>query len=106
MQKTVSMLVLALFLLTGFVGRAFATELKTVTLDVDGMVCNVCPVTVKKSLQKVDGVTEAKAVYEGNGNGWATVTYDADKTNVEALTQATEKAGYPSSPMMPSASSK
>ena len=42
MQKTVSMLVLGLFLLTGFIGRAFATELKTVTLDVDNMVCNVC----------------------------------------------------------------
>ncbi|MBD3670918.1 MAG: cation transporter [Gammaproteobacteria bacterium] len=75
---------------------AIAGELKTVTLNVEGMTCSVCPITVKKALQSVDGVSEAKAVYEGNGIGFATVSYDAEKTNVEALTAATGNAGYPS----------
>ncbi len=73
-----------------------ANELKTVTLDVDKMTCNVCPITVKKALQKIDGVTEVVAKYEGEGNGWAKVTFDPNKTNIDDLTFATEEAGYPS----------
>lgn len=98
MYKFIRLFVLGLFVLTGSMNLSTAAELKTITLDVDGMTCSVCPITVKKALQKVDGVTEAKAFYEGSGIGWATVTYDAEKTNVKALTGATRDAGYPSRP--------
>lgn len=74
----------------------FAGELKTVTLTVDGMTCGTCPITVKKALRKVDGVTEVVAKYEGKGNGWAKVSFDVSKTDVDDLTFATEEAGYPS----------
>ena len=73
-----------------------AGEMKTITLDVDKMTCNMCPITVKKALKNIDGVTEVVAKYEGKGNGWAKVTYDPSKTNVDDLTFATEEAGYPS----------
>ena len=73
-----------------------AGELKTVTLAVDKMTCNMCPITVKKSLKKIDGVTDVVAKYEGDGNGWAKVTYDSDKATIDDLTFATEEAGYPS----------
>ncbi|MCF6338685.1 MAG: cation transporter [Gammaproteobacteria bacterium] len=73
-----------------------AGELKTVTLSVDKMTCNLCPVTVKKALRKIDGVREVNAKYEGDGMGWATVTYDAAKVKTDDLTVATEQAGYPS----------
>jgi len=98
MHRLVKLLVLSLSVIIGGMNTASATELKTITLSVEGMTCPVCPITVKKALKKVDGVTEASASFEGNGIGWATVTYDADKTNVEALTEATEDAGYPSHP--------
>lgn len=75
---------------------ATAGEMKTVTLDVDKMTCNMCPITVKKALKKLDGVTEVVAKYEGDGNGWAKVTYDPSKASVDDLTFATEEAGYPS----------
>ena len=74
----------------------FAGELKTVTLAVDGMTCNMCPITVKKALKNIEGVTEVVAKYEGEGNGWTRVTFDTDKTTIEDLTFATEEAGYPS----------
>ena len=74
----------------------FAGELKTITLDVDKMTCNMCPITVKKALRKVEGVTKVSARYEGDGYGWAKITYDPDKTDVDDLTFATEEAGYPS----------
>jgi mercuric ion binding protein len=70
--------------------------LKTITLDVDGMTCNMCPVTVKKALQKLDGVKDVTAKYEGGDVGWAKVTYDSAKVNIDDLTFATAEAGYPS----------
>jgi len=73
-----------------------AAELKTVTLAVDGMTCNMCPITVKKALRKVQGVSDVTAKYEGDGVGWAKVTYDPAKVSVKDLTHATAQAGYPS----------
>ncbi|UXI66077.1 mercury resistance system periplasmic binding protein MerP [Tahibacter amnicola] len=67
---------------------------RTVTLSVPSMTCATCPITVKKALQKVDGVTEAKVTWEPKE---AVVTYDDAKTDVSALTSATQNAGYPSS---------
>lgn len=67
---------------------------QTVTLSVPGMTCAACPITVKKALTKVDGVTKAEVSFE---NREAIVTFDDTKTNAPALTKATEDAGYPSS---------
>jgi len=75
---------------------SLAGELKTITLSVDKMTCNMCPITVKKALRKVEGVSEVSAKYEGDGIGWAKVTYDPAKVSVKDLTFATEQAGYPS----------
>jgi len=66
---------------------------KTVTLAVQNMTCELCPVTVKKSLEKVTGVSAVKVDFDKKT---ATVTYDADRTQPEALTKATTNAGYPS----------
>lgn len=76
---------------------AGAEKQQTVTLDVKNMTCNMCPITVRKALEKVPGVIKAEAKYEGNGVGWAKVTFDPAKVGVEALTKATADAGYPSS---------
>ncbi len=75
-----------------FSAPAFAAT-KTVTLSVSNMTCAACPITVKKALSKVEGVQSAEVSYEKKE---AVVTYDDAKTNVEALTKATEGAGYPS----------
>lgn len=72
---------------------ALAATSKTVTLDVKNMTCEVCPITVKKSLEKVSGVSAAKIDFDKKT---ATVTFDPDKVQPEALTQATTNAGYPS----------
>jgi len=87
---------LLMTILLSLASSSIAGELKTVTLSVDKMTCGMCPITVKRALKKVDGVTDAKAKYEGDGNGWATVTYDPDKAGIDDLTFATEMAGYPS----------
>ncbi|HID49706.1 MAG TPA: mercury resistance system periplasmic binding protein MerP [Chromatiales bacterium] len=68
-------------------------QLKTVVLDVPGMTCKFCPITVRKALQKVPGVVAAKSDYDSKT---ATVTYDPAKTTLKALTEATANAGYES----------
>lgn len=66
---------------------------ETVTLDVQNMTCPVCPFTVRKSLEKVSGVSGVKIDFDQKT---ATVTYDPGKAQPEALTEATANAGYPS----------
>lgn len=80
-------------LLMSFISSSMAAKSQTVTLDVPGMTCKFCPITIRKALKKVPGVIEAKSDY---ATKTATVTFDPDKTNVEALTKATANAGYPS----------
>lgn len=65
---------------------------KTVTLDVPGMTCEMCPLTIRKALQKVSGVSQVAVSFEKRQ---AVVTFDDAKITVEALTQATGNAGYP-----------
>ena len=76
-------------------GTALAAE-RTVTLAVDNMYCSACPYTVKQSLAKLTGVSDAAVSYEKKT---AIVTYDDQKTTVAALTAATTNAGYPSHPI-------
>jgi mercuric ion binding protein len=66
---------------------------KEVTLRVPTMDCATCPITIKQALLKVPGVRAAKVSYERRT---AKVAFDDARTNVAALTKATEEAGYPS----------
>jgi len=44
----------------------------------------------------LDGVKKVKTKYEGDGIGWAKITYDPSKLSPEDLTFATEMVGNPS----------
>jgi periplasmic mercuric ion binding protein len=77
-----------------WVASAWASP-KTVTLNVSGMTCPVCPITVKKALERVPGVSKVDVRFEKRQ---ALVTFDDAKTNTDALVKATTDAGYPSQP--------
>lgn len=72
---------------------AFASAPQTVTLDVQNMSCAVCPITVKKSLQAVPGVSDVSIDFPKKT---ARVTFDPDQATPADLTAATTHAGYPS----------
>lgn len=76
-----------------FTAPAWAA-IRTVTLAVPGMTCASCPITVKRALNKVEGVTKIEVSYEKKE---AVVTFDDAKASVKALTDATTSVGYPSS---------
>ena len=89
--KAVLVAVVGVLLLTS---PAWASP-KTVILNVSGMTCEACPITVKKALQKVPGVSKIDVLYEKKQ---VVVTFDDSKTNTDALVNATTNAGYPSQP--------
>ncbi len=68
---------------------------KTVTLNVSGMTCAACPITVKKAIEKVGGVSKGEGQFDKKQ---VLVTFDDAKTNTDALVKATTDAGYPSQP--------
>lgn len=72
---------------------AFAAAPKTATLDVRNMTCPVCPITIRKALEKVSGVMDAKVDYK---HKTATVEYDPTEVDLSALIRATTNAGFPS----------
>lgn len=66
---------------------------KTVTLAIPTMDCPVCPLTVKRALSKVPGVSQVEVSYEKRQ---AVVMFDDTKAAVSTLTESTKNAGYPS----------
>lgn len=73
---------LALLLLSA---PAFAGEPKLAMLEVSGMTCSLCPLTVRKALERVPGVLQAKADLDTQR---AEAKYDPDKVSPEALAKA------------------
>ena len=84
----------AIVVLAAMAAPAWA-ETKTVTLSVPGMDCAACPITIKKALDKVPGVSKVEASLEKKE---AVVTFDDRQASVALLTKATADAGYPSKP--------
>ncbi len=74
-------------------GAAFAAE-QTATLEVQNVVCSVCPPVVKSIISGVPGVVEV-SISDTTPIATATVRFENTKTNAIALAQATTKAGFP-----------
>ncbi len=70
-----------------------AADPQTVVLDVQNMTCDLCPITVKKALDKVPGVAATKIDL---AKKTATVKFDPERANVAVLVKATTNAGFPS----------
>jgi len=66
---------------------------RSVILSVPGLNCAACPITIKKALEKGEGITAVTIDLERKQ---ATVTFDDTRTATAKLIQATTDAGYPS----------
>lgn len=71
------------------------TAPKKLTLDVPGMTCPTCPVTIKKALLKQPGVTAVTVRYEKKQ---LDVAFDDAQTNPTAIMKSTASVGFPSQP--------
>ena len=66
-------------------------EMKTVSLNVQGMSCGGCVASVTRVLKAVPGVADAMVTLQP---GVAKVTFDPARTETAALRSAIEDAGY------------
>jgi periplasmic mercuric ion binding protein len=71
---------------------AFAGEPRQTVLDVPGMNCSLCPVTVKKALQRVPGFIDAQVDLDAKR---AVIKYDSEKVTPDRLATAVTNAGFP-----------
>jgi mercuric ion binding protein len=62
------------------------------TFNIEKMTCATCPITVRKAMQRVDGV---KVVTVDFDSKMATVIYDASLTNVKQIAASSSDVGYP-----------
>src|SRR5712691_2231405 len=63
-----------------------------VVLIVEGMHCATCPITVRVTLERLDGVKSAKVSMK---EGKAFVDYDPTKVTPDRMAKAVTDAGYP-----------
>ena len=74
---------------------ANAQASRTVTLDVKGMDCATCPLTVKAVLKKQPGVDDVKVDWK---KATAQVVFEPAKVTPERLARAVTEAGFATSP--------
>ncbi|HKJ19101.1 MAG TPA: cation transporter [Woeseiaceae bacterium] len=89
-MNRLSITVLALFLATG-TPLASGPD-ATVTFEVEKMTCATCPITVRKAMQRVDGVKDVRVSYDEKT---ASVTFDPTVTTATEIGQASTDVGFP-----------
>ena len=90
-----TLLAIALGLAFGMTVPAVAAE-QTVSMNVERMTCALCPLTIRKAMERVDGVQHVEVDYDTKT---ATVTFDDTKTTAADIAQASTDVGYPSKPV-------
>lgn len=68
---------------------------ETETFNIENMTCALCPLTVKKAMERVNGVRSVEIDFNAKT---ATVTFDPSVTTIEAVAAASTDAGYPALP--------
>jgi len=74
---------------------AQATE-QTQSFTVEKMTCAMCPVTVRKAMERVDGVHSVTVDYDTKT---AVAVFDPAQTSAEAIADASTDVGYPAAPI-------
>lgn len=62
------------------------------TFAIEKMTCASCPITVRKAMQRVDGVKSVSVDFEAKT---ATASFDPDITDISAIAAASTNAGFP-----------
>ncbi|NOR19862.1 MAG: hypothetical protein GQ538_07205 [Xanthomonadales bacterium] len=83
------------FLVSAFVflsTDAYGGQQREVTFSVEKMICVACPITVRKAMQRVNGVQEVRVNFEART---ATVVYDPDLTTADQIGKSSADVGFP-----------
>ena len=66
----------------------------TVIFAVEKMTCATCPISVRKAMQRVDGVKEVKVDFDSKT---ATVTFNSSVATASEIGNASTDVGFPAS---------
>jgi P-type Cu+ transporter len=75
----------------GYEASKVESQLKTITIPIEGMTCSACSSAVERGLKKLDGTHE---VYVNLTSEKATITYDPALVKTSMLKQSIVKSGY------------
>ena len=92
-----SLPVLALLALVGVATSSLSAEPNnetTVKFTVEKMTCATCPISVRKAMERVDGVKEVKVDFDSKT---AVVTFDASIATAIDIGNASTDVGFPAS---------
>ena len=89
-MKVIWAMITTLLLATGMSVASEADE--TVVFDVEKMTCATCPITVRKAMQRVDGVKVVEVNLESES---AVVTFDPNMTTAIEIGRAATDVGFP-----------
>jgi mercuric ion binding protein len=78
-----------------FVQSVTASEVQSVTFEIENMTCALCPVTVRKAMEGVEGVRSVEIDFDART---ARVVFDPAITTSESIAAASANAGYPARP--------
>lgn len=85
MKRVIGTILVTILLLTA--GYTLAAQ--QVVMDIKGMTCDLCPIAIKKSLEKISGVKGVKVTFEDKKARLAVDDAVTDRT----LEEAVQKAG-------------
>lgn len=92
---TVSILVIPSLIQPAWLTSAVASEQKNEQVQsftIEKMTCATCPITVKKAMQRVDGVKDVDIDFDTK---IAVATFDPTLTNADEIAAASTGVGYP-----------
>ncbi len=72
-----------------------ATEAATQTFTIENMTCAMCPITVRKAMEGVEGVRSVDVDFEAKT---ATAVFNPSTTSAADIAAASTNAGYPAQP--------
>ena len=72
--------------------EASAESEATSTFDVENMTCGTCPISVKKAMNRVEGVKSVEIDFKTKK---ATVVYDSNVATADQIAAASTDVGYP-----------
>ncbi|MEX2469826.1 MAG: heavy metal-associated domain-containing protein [Pseudohongiellaceae bacterium] len=72
-----------------------ATTAETANFTVENMTCALCPITVRKAMEQVEGVQSVVIDLEANS---ATVVFDPAIADPAQIAAASTNAGFPATP--------
>lgn len=70
---------------------------QTATFSIEKMTCAACPITVRKAMERVEGVKSVTVDFDAKT---ATVVFDPSAATQDQIGAASTNAGYPAKPAL------